>query len=152
MGADPVPMPLARGMTLVRTENPQKRDSRSFEARRGIAASLPLADRGEAPQGLFDRHDDHFRQLQATSPTLASSDASRLYYDRKLKMDDEAAGISRIPWHSAITDVQPNTLRTHGVDQREIIRSFTFLFSRRLFALASIPVSVRRRRHESCSS
>jgi len=34
--------------------------------------------------------------------------------------------LKRVPWHSAITEVAGDRLVTHGVDQREIIRDFTY--------------------------
>jgi len=34
--------------------------------------------------------------------------------------------LKRVPWHSAITEVARDRLITHGVDQREIIRDFTY--------------------------
>lgn len=35
-------------------------------------------------------------------------------------------GESREVWRSAITEVRPNELRTHGIDQRTMIREFSF--------------------------
>jgi hypothetical protein len=32
----------------------------------------------------------------------------------------------RIPWRSAITEVHQDALRTHGVDQEQIIREFSY--------------------------
>lgn len=32
----------------------------------------------------------------------------------------------RVPWTTRITEVRPDQLRTHGVDQREIIRNFSY--------------------------
>jgi citrate synthase len=38
----------------------------------------------------------------------------------------DGSGEVRLPWSSSITEVRPNELRTYGVDQRTIIREFSF--------------------------